>query len=301
MSTALGVSAVRNADGEWEGVDSLTHRKIIASHWQAQGILCGLDVKGTNTLSYTVSAGCAVTSRADTDGCVEAYWPGGTTPEIEANQSASPRIDAVWLQAHNQRDLHDDDNLVVLGVTQGTPASSPAQPTVPDGVTVLAYMQVPAASTDLSGVVRVGEVDYAIPYGAALGLISSIRLNQDTTITAASKTYCKQTINLPTDRTLRLEVIVCASAKGSAGGTDTSKVAEVGGHFRIDGKEVGYLFNSAFHGAWWPSTVTLTTTCGRGQHTVEVELHRGYGVDALVHGGSWPGIVLNIYDEGVKR
>ncbi len=127
----------------------------------------------SDTLAYQVAAGVAVTSRSGTDGVMEAYWGGGPSPAVEANQSTNPRIDCVWLQAHNQKELRDTDNLVVIGVTQGTPAASPVKPTPPAGVTVLSYMQVPANSTSLRNATRVGEIDYAVPYGAAQGLIAS--------------------------------------------------------------------------------------------------------------------------------
>ena len=66
----------------------------------------------------------------------------------------------------------------MIGVTQGTPAASPVKPTPPAGVTVLSYMQVPANSTSLRNATRVGEIDYAVPYGAAQGLIASAQLKQ---------------------------------------------------------------------------------------------------------------------------
>ena len=181
-STALGVSAIRKDDGGWQGCDAHTHRKILQSHWASLGIVSGLAVSAANALTYQVSEGVAITSRTDVDGAMEAYWPGGVSAAVEANQSSNPRIDCIWLQAHNAKELNDGDNLVVIGVTSGTPAASPVKPGPPAGVTVIAYMQVPANSTSLSGATRVGDVDYAIPYGVAQGLLGEAQLKQDTTL-----------------------------------------------------------------------------------------------------------------------
>ena len=300
-TSALGVSAVR-ADNGWQGCDALTHRKILQSHWASTGIIAGLGVSASDTLAYQVDAGVAVTSRSGTDGAMEAYWAGGPSPAVEANQSTNPRIDCVWLQAHNQKELRDTDNLVVIGVTQGTPAASPVKPTPPDGVTVLSYMQVPANSTSLRNATRVGEIDYAIPYGAAQGLIASAQLKQDTTLTNTQKEWCRVQVNLPTDRDLECVATICANAAGAGGAGDLSKYSEVRGQVLIDGKPVGDFFNYCFRGAWEPYQFRTNVPCGRGVHTISVKCWVGYGTNASVHyNGRWSGIKLDVIDQGVKQ
>ena len=299
MSTALGVSA----DQDNNGCTPLDHRMIIGSNYLNCGIKNGLGVKGRSDLRYQVDAGVAVTSRGDADGKMEAYFEGGSTPETTANTSVNPRIDAIWLMAHNRPEHKDDDNQVIVSVTQGTPASTPTKPNLPAGVTVLAYMLLPAGATSTANATRAGEVDYAVPYGSALGLIGTQQVRQNMTIDATYRTHCKMSVNLPTDRWLRFDLTVCASAHGANGGGDLSKMCEVGGHFRIDGTNVDELFNLPFiGGSWHPQKAGATVFCGRGIHTLEVELHKGYGVDADVHYGSgWPGIKLCVFDEGLKQ
>lgn len=116
MATALGVQP----DSSGNGVTPLTHRKIIDALWTSTGIVTGLDVTGRNDLKYDVAAGVAICSRGDADGKTEAYWPGGQTTAVAAGDSTWPRIDRVWIKAHDMSQ-GDSDNQVVVGVTQGTP------------------------------------------------------------------------------------------------------------------------------------------------------------------------------------
>lgn len=301
-TTALGVSAIRTEAGGWQGCSAHTHRKLLQARWASTGIVCGLTVCVSDTLAYQVSEGVAVTSRTDADGAMEAYWAGGPSAEVEANQSTNPRIDCIWLQAHNAKELNDGDNLVVIGVTSGTPAASPVKPEPPAGVTVLAYMQVPANSTSLSGATRVGDVDYAIPYGVAQGLLGEAQLKQDTTLDKNYREWCKLQVNLPTDRNLECVVTICASAAGAGGAGDLSKYSEVGGNVLIDGKPAGEFFNYCFRGAWEPYQFRVNLPCARGVHTISIRCHVGYGHNANVHyNGSWPGIKLSVLDAGVQQ
>lgn len=301
-STALGVSAIRKDDGGWQGCDAHTHRKILQSHWASLGIVSGLAVSAANALTYQVSEGVAITSRTDVDGAMEAYWPGGVSAAVEANQSSNPRIDCIWLQAHNAKELNDADNLVVIGVTSGTPAASPTKPAPPAGVTVLAYMQVPANSTSLSGATRVGDIDYATPYGVAMGRVGGSQVKRDLTLGTTSTEFCRTQINLPTDRNLECVVTICASAAGAGGAGDLSKASEVRGQVYIDGVAVGDYFNYCFRGAWETPQFRTNIPCARGSHTVSLKANVGYGVNANIHyNGRFPGIKLDIKDEGVAK
>lgn len=297
-TTALGVSARRTDDG-WHGCDDLTHRRIIAARWQSAGVVTGLAVQGTDSLAYQVSAGVAVVKRTPSDGATEAYFDGGRTPDVEANQSANPRIDCVWIMSHDHM-LGDADNHVVVGVTQGTAAASPSKPVPPAGVTVLAYMQVPASSTTLQSATRVGDVDYATPYGVAIGRLGTSQVKQDTTITTTEREYCRMSVNLPTDRTLQFVVLVCATAAGLSGVNDVSKTAEVRGRVHIDGRPNGEMFNMAFRGCAESKPFVVTIPVAKGAHTVSVKLKRAGGVDAVVkYAGDFSGIKLDVIDQGV--
>ena len=109
------------------GVTPLVHRRILGAQFANCGIIDGLNVTGRNDLRYNVGAGVAVCSRGDSDGKTIAYHEGGQTPAVSAGDPSNPRIDIVWICAHNQLEYKDSDNYVPLGVTQGTPSANPAE------------------------------------------------------------------------------------------------------------------------------------------------------------------------------
>lgn len=168
MSTALGIAP----DADNNGVTPLTHRKIIDAQWGNTGVISGLSVSGGNSLSYTVAPGVAVCSRGATDGKTIAYWAGGTTGPVAAGDSSFPRIDLVWITAHNKVEYNDKDNAVTIGVTSGTPAADPAMPSLPSGCTLLAAMRLPAGATNTGKAVTVRKASAAIQSSGARGRIA---------------------------------------------------------------------------------------------------------------------------------
>ena len=168
MSTvALGVSPDTNG----VGVTPLVHRRIIGAQWANTGLVDGLNVTGRSDLRYNVSAGVAVCSRGDSDGKTLAYYEGGKTNAVAAGDPSNPRIDIVWIQAHNLMEYKDSDNYVTVGVTQGSPSASLAEPTIPAGATMLRKMKMPAGASSTASAVQMWSADYAIPHGASLGKI----------------------------------------------------------------------------------------------------------------------------------
>ena len=166
-TTALGISP--NVNGI--GVTPLAHRRILGAQWANTGLVDGLNVTGRSDLRYNVSAGVAVCSRGDADGKTLAYFEGGQTGAVSAGDPSNPRIDIVWICAHNQMEYKDADNFVVVGVTQGTPGANLPEPTIPAGCTMLRKMKMPAGATSTAAAVQMWSADYAIPYGASLGKI----------------------------------------------------------------------------------------------------------------------------------
>ena len=303
MTTALGIA--QTADGT--GLDPLTHRRLIQALWQSPGVIGGLAVTGRSDLSYQVAPGAAILSRSAADGYTEAFFPGGTTPAVAAGDGASARVDTVYLVAHDATQ-GDADNQVTLGVLSGTPAASPLPADIGAvaGALPLAYMTMPAGASSTAGASLSSVVSYAVPYGAALGLIAqhihpmnSVGDNQTDVV------YDEQrvTFSLPTQRVVRFVFQACISTQNL---TDTAR----GGWFMtfcVDGAPLPnagceFEYSRVFKGQYWEYTTTLAA----GTHTAFVRSHKTWGEAPWFHytsdsGGTdqYVGRMFRIYDEGV--
>lgn len=301
MSGALGIGVGIKSN---KGLSAEDHRQIIDAMWMNTGVVKGCSVSGRADLSYQVAAGVAVCQRLAEDGKTVAVWPGGGSPAVPAGDAAHPRIDCVYVVAHNENDFGDADNLTTLGVAVGTPAASPSNPSVPAGATPLRYMRLPANATSTQTATPVGSIEYAIPYGANLGMLARSQVTNSFELGHSSGwvSKIKTTINLPTDRSLRLCAYMNFHAKGTNGGNDTRYVSEIALQFRIDGKQVGHLFNFPSYGSWTSHQGESTINCTQGTHTVEVLLFNRYGNPAIFHysddGNQWAGVILEVHDNG---
>lgn len=285
-TTALGIMQ----DSEGAGVDPLTHRRIIKARWTNPGIVTGIDVSGTSGLTYRVGAGNAVLCRAESDGYVEAYWEGGQTPAVAVGDPSNPRIDTVWLRA-NDLQQGDPDNRVQVGVTQGTPAASPVAPDAPDGCLAIAAMLVPAAATSTATATQTTQREFAIPYGATLGLLGSYRdttsAKFDTKLRART-TRCKVMVTVPTDRLLELRFTASVYCSGSAA-ADHHTSWYVG--FLLDGTEI-----DGSGGEIWLNTETCETQHRTQIVEVQAGTHALAVVTAWVSGQACPGARYGAYD-----
>lgn len=303
MAGSLGVGA----DRAGIGLSAKEHRKIIDAQWVNTGIVKGCEVTGRSDMRYQVSEGVAVCQRLTADGKTLSVWAGGPTPEVPAADSANPRIDCVYMIAYNQPENKDDPNTqTAIEVAVGTPATNPALPALPAGATPLRYMRLPAKAVSTQSATAARSPDYAIPYGANIGRLARAQITQNWELSGSNwQSKCKTSFNLPTDRQLRLSLNMNFSAKGSRGGTDTSKVSEVRVKFRIDNNDVGPVFNFPSWGAWESHTADCIVNCGRGNHTVEVLMFIGYGQPAQFHysgdGNHWVGCLLEVHDAGPDR
>lgn len=312
-TTALGIMQ----DSNGAGVDPLTHRRIIKARWSNTGIISGLEVTGGSGLTYNVAAGNAVLSRSSSDGYTEAYWEGGATPAVSTGDPSNPRIDTVWLKADDIQQ-GDSDNRVKVGVTQGTPSSSPVAPSAPSGCTAIAEMRMPAGATSTSSAQQTSEREYAIPYGANLGLLASYRDTKNGTIDSVKQqraTRCAVSVNLPTNRLLDLRFIASVSSSGTYGSDDYTNWYV---SFALDGKEIEYsggeILLSNLTCETHERTVTVEAT--KGTHTIAVYTawvsgthaplvragkYSDIGGSAAGFPGTFPGLKLEVWDRGVSK
>lgn len=311
-TTALGVSP--NTDGV--GVTPLAHRQVLGAQWNNTGIITGLSVTGRSDLRYNVSAGVAVCSRGDTDGKTLAYYEGGQTPATSAGDPSNPRIDVIWVKANNQVEYKDSDNLVTVGVTQGTPSASPVAPSIPAGCTVLRRMRVPASMTVTTSATASDSADYAIPYSASMGRLAYFENRAEGPANFSNKVveYYDEavTFDVPTDRLLELRyrATACCAMRGHP-----DKPTENAGEmacwfvcFQLDGQDVpnsGGQFQVSR--AWQPVMISTLVQVGAGRHTVRIRNHRvpwGENVYFVCHSNkeeTFSPRVLEVWDRGTAK
>ena len=288
-NTAFGVAQTSAG----VGTTDTDMRKIIAAQWESTGVIDGLAVTGTTSLYYRVAAGVAVCSKGASDGKTLAYFSGGNTSTVSANSSGNPRIDCIWITAHDATQ-GDSDNLVTLGVTQGTPAATPAAPTIPTYATPLAQMLVPAGATTTANAHHAASVGYAIPYGASLGKLGDTTWPNDADYSSAI-TIPAQTFFLPTERLVSIDVTLTCASTGTGDGSVYVRLYLDGTLKRtFEQRTIRGVANSSFARDLW--------TVQAGNHTVYATITPGlanfhaYGTGTA---DSWAGQRLMTFDEGV--
>ena len=293
MSTAFGV---RQTDAG-AGFTVTDMRHILAAQWESTGVVSGLAVTGGTTLSYAVAAGVAVCSKGDSDGKTLAYFAGGSTATVAANSSGNPRIDCIWITSHDL-DQGDADNLVTLGVTQGTPAATPTAPTIPTYATLLAQMVMPAGATTTANAHQAASIGYAIPYGASLGVLGQFSdLSSYTINSTAPVLRASLPISLATDR--MVECTYARSVSTDAGGSLTVRMS-------VDGVPVRVAVLAA-NARWETHTMTALLQVGAGDHIISVSDCLRDGANLYCFGfrdtetTNFNGMTFQIIDRGVVR
>ena len=301
MSTALGVDNIVNSNGSVTGTDALQLRHILKARWDNPGKITGLTVTGRSDLKYNVAAGVAVCSRGTSDGYTEAYYAGGTTSAVSAGDASNPRIDLVYILPHDSTQ-GDSDNQVVVDVVQGTPAASPTTPSTPSGAVALAAMRVASGATNTSAATNILDLNYAIPYGSSLGIISdkTFTTNQYKT---GNDIMTRDTIYLPTDRAIEFHITVTASANG---GKWTNGEGSVYVHPIVDNAVIRTfevrLFPAPFAGSSFSTDVVSLTA---GSHTVGFNLEQtsstADSVQLYYSASGWAGQRFLVTDMGAIK
>lgn len=315
---ALGV-----ANSGASGTTAQDFRLIAGALWQNAGIVSGLKVSGKSSMAYNVSAGVAVCTRGASDGKTLAYWPGGSVATT-ANSGGNPRIDSIYLIAHDLS--HGDaDNAVAVGVAQGTPAASPMAPSfppsIPTGATLIATMNVPAGATTTAQTSPAGSTVYAIPYGSTLGILgetsTTANANGDT---RPNVTYEQESVSfyLPTDRIVDITYSACFSSNSRTEWCSWGIWA-----FLVDGKALSGTTAEwlARDGVWETHSYSRKVELAAGHHTVTVRnglfSHGADGIGPVFHYGAigdtssgsvpnpkkggYPGRTLRVTDIGAVR
>lgn len=281
------------------GTTDVQLRNIIKYLYPTRGIVGGLTVTGGTAMRYQVAGGLAVCSKGASDGNTLAYFEGGETDEVSANSASNPRIDVVWITSHDVTQ-GDSDNLVTLGVTVGTAAATPTEPTIPTYATKLASMLVPAGSTTTAGCTQYGTADYVIPYAASLGVLHSyldtrngVVFNQQVWLTQDTAV-----IDLPTDRIVQIHYSKCMGRTSENVATTTYVKFKVDGVV-VDSAELGIPTTN------WTSYVRdAYVQIPAGTHTITIQDYVRYGSITVHYGYNsstdmlFPGLEVKIIDIG---
>lgn len=290
MSVAFGV---QNQGAV--GTTAAELRKIIQYKWDSTGIVGGLAVKGNSNLTYNVAAGMAICSKGASDGFTEAFWPGGNTSAVSANTASNPRLDAVWITSHDVTQ-GDGDNLVAVGVTQGTAAATPAAPTIPTYATLIALMLVPAGATKASSASVSSRGAGAIPYGSSLGvLVDKTDTANQAVLPASEYVYAAGTFTLPTKR--QVDIKQTYTWRCQAGGADGSAYTSI----FIDGTQVSACEVRAEPNLATSQYLETSVVLEAGTHTVQGKIRRGVNGDKVQRYWSkngWAGQHLQVVDAG---
>lgn len=292
MSVAFGV---RQANGV--GTSDTDIRHMLRYKWANTGVVGGLAVKGTSRLVYHVAEGMAICSKGDGDGYTEAYFPGGDTPEVKANEGGNPRIDVVWITAHDASQ-GDSDNLVTLGVTQGTPSASPVEPDIPTYAVRLGAFRMGAGAATTSGATATSGVDYAIMSGASLGILMDKTNNENGRTFSSSvewKNVVSGTIDLPTDRLLSIGITLTTGNED--GGYSGSNYC----HLYIDGSLYRAFEYPIQAGRATSYFYVENLTLGAGRHTVSINLVSATCRWRTYAGGTWAGQRVCVTDLGLAK
>ena len=234
-------SLATNLDANGDGLTALDYRKILQGFYPNPGIVKGGTVTGNSSLTYHVAPTVAVIDRGS-DGTRLVYYAGGNTPAVTAGDASNRRIDVIWLKA-NDPALDGGSKEVVIGVTQGTPSANPVAPALDSGQLALMEKLVQPGATNLStGSGNNRSYNYAIPYGASIGLVAESSENgsyivPETVQSGRMVWYHRLAVqfSVPSDR--RLEFSWEAASTVGAGTGDFTNARE-GSYFiqlRLDG------------------------------------------------------------------
>lgn len=284
-----------------DGTTPLALRLALAALFPQAGILSGLSVRGSSSLAYSVAQGVAVCTRGAGDGSTIAPVAAGSTPAVAANGTGYPRIDAVWVAAHD-RDQGDADNHVALGVTQGIAAASPARPSVPTYATVLAYMRLPAGATTTAQATVEARGRDAVAAGATMGQLGYMRDTYDGKLRGdydgTMHVDYSLTVTVPTARLVELRW--CATLSG---GSDSDCIVAMS----VDGeKKMQFFVTPPASGRWDYKEVRHVVTLSPGTHIIAFSSGQYWGGDVMVHSSddklgsnACTGVICEAIDQGI--
>lgn len=292
MATAWGIGP----DSNGNGTTPEDIQRIIAAEYNNAGIIDGADVKGTNSMAYTVSAGAVI---LDTGQDMAIKVPVvATTVNTSPAPATGSRTDTVYVKQNMPGT--DASSLAVVGVTSGS---------LPPRSIALAQFTISAGMTATSSASQILNRKFAVPVGTSLG-----RLHENT-MTPSGKTSPNGVtvrgagnIYVPTDRDIEVRMYSTIMAVTSDGYTDLTGTGSVFYKFYIDGQHVRSWerrYDRIADTEYFSFPQALT----EGKHTLHYTTERQFagpnsaGYWKIMHGGTdkFLGDVFHVRDLGVIR
>lgn len=280
------------------GCTDVTMRKILGDMFDTIGPIKAISVKGANGTYYQVGSGTVVCSKGASDGKTLAYCEGGKV-SVSANSASNPRIDVVWVTSHDVTQ-GDDDNLVTLGVTEGTAAATPTEPDIPSYATKIAAMQVPAGATTTSSATVYGSTGAATLASASKGLLLNLLVTHNGTWknSGSSQGIANGTFTLSGKRTVQFNVTVTAGATNGKyvdGDASVYSIIKLNGSthssYEVRLRKVGNAVSSFYQ-------VTAELEAGTYTLNWEYAINACDNIRMYYQKGSWAGQNLQVVDLG---
>lgn len=286
MATGFGIDPTLNSSGiPTSGTTSKDIRNITAGIY-TPGVISGAKVStSASAMTYSVSAGVIAVPITSTE-VVLAPVPATTIPTAIAPTSGT-RTDVIYAdQGIPSIDGHSN---IQIKVGTSLPARS----------VELGRRSVGANIKNTNAAIKTGNIDYSVPYGASMGIIFEFRDTRNGIINHARSVVHTRTINLPTDRTVRLSMTSAMNSR-NASAWEVAKYCTVAYEVKIDGATVSKFNTGGLERAIQTFTFQDTYVLRAGTHTVRFDMFRGSGAGYPVahYGGGLPGTVYTLEDIG---
>lgn len=291
MATAWGIGP----DANGNGTTPEDIQRIIAAQYMNAGIIDGADVRGTASMSYTVTAG-AVILDTGADMAVMVPVP-ATTVATTAAPATGSRTDTVYVKQNLPGS--DASSMAVVGVTSGA---------APSNSIVLAKFTINAGMTSTSGANQTHNRKFAVPVGASLGRLhryspaaSSAAQPNGVTTRGAGRIY------VPTDRDIEIDMVSTVRAAHEDGSRNNEGIGSVMYKFYVDGQHVK-SWERRYDRMYETKQFSFIHALTEGEHTVHyttelqfVQVSPGYWAIAKDGTEKWPGDVFTVSDRGVIK
>lgn len=264
-------------------------RRILGALYSPGLITGGLVTTSASGMTYTVAAGVAAV-RTATGQIVLAPFDQTTvttTPVTSGN-----RTDIVYAR---QNFPAQGNSNVIIGIASSLPANS----------VKLAQFTLTTNTTNTNSAVRVGNVDYSIPYGSSLGTLHTYVDTRNGSLPAEVQTRGVGKIYVPSDRRIRF-ILHSTLSSLNAVGFDNGRYCEYAFWATLDNDNFVKWTTGGLHQAKGMYQFETTKNVTAGEHTVGFLMKREVGPGTAVQHYGWDstgnfrtGTTFTVEDYGV--